>query len=450
LQHEENEALESANLVDMDSTELDEVGEEAIAQMIASDPEMAALFGMDADGGSVAKSLSDTPSLLESQTVSEEELAQMFGDDTAAIADWKQFTDAGVSLPPFGNDNTQALEGRELLHEGYFPFLPCSEGQWCSLDTLGPLIFGADKWATIWTDALSKALAGAESTLNNPRRQLISLGNSQMFTCKFIGELLKRPTQFSCNLPCCLAEIKGDGLHKVKGQKVLICPEHSKSKSAGMTTYRVLRIFPALYSLLQSVMVKTGKNLFDGLPLWRVLLPRFEVLFQAAAVTLIRARNWVAGKLMLDPPYEIVRKKKELKQQSVKALMLSSPASACNATGNTAGSIGSKGVASKTSGKAPMSALPLKPAVPLTLEPPAPTKEFGGKGTGKGKQNQKPAGKGKKRNAPAAAGDKASPVKTGKSAKSSKQSAKSDKAQYALQLIEKGFTREQITAMLRN
>ena len=59
--------------------------------MIASDPELAALFGIDADGGSVAKSLSATPSLLESQTVSEEELAQMFGDDTAAIADWKQF-----------------------------------------------------------------------------------------------------------------------------------------------------------------------------------------------------------------------------------------------------------------------------------------------------------------------------------------------------------------------
>ena len=102
--------------------------------MIASDPSMAALFGMDADGGSLAKSLSDTPSLVESQTVSEVELEQMFGDDTAAIADWKQFTDAGVSLPPFGNDNTQALEGRDLLHEGFFPFLPCSENQWCSLD----------------------------------------------------------------------------------------------------------------------------------------------------------------------------------------------------------------------------------------------------------------------------------------------------------------------------
>jgi hypothetical protein len=130
--------------------------------------------------------------------------------------------------------------------------------------------------------------------------------------------------------------------------------------------------------------------------------------------------------------------------------MLSSPASACNATGNTAGSIGSKVVASKTSGKAPMSALPLKPAVPLTLQPPATTKVSGGKGTGKGEQNQKPAGKGKKRNAPAAEGDKASPVKTGKSAKSSKQSAKGDKAQYALQMIEKGFTPEQITAMLGN
>ena len=130
--------------------------------------------------------------------------------------------------------------------------------------------------------------------------------------------------------------------------------------------------------------------------------------------------------------------------------MLSSPASACNAAGNTAGSIGSKVVASKTSGKAPMSALPLKPAVPLTLKPSAPTKEFGGKGTGKGEQNQKPAGKGKKRNASTAAGDKASPVKAGKSAKSSKQSAKSDKAQCALQLIEKGFSPEQITAMLRN
>jgi hypothetical protein len=79
LQPEEDEALESANLADMDSAELDEVGEEAIAQMIASDPSMAALFGMDADGGSFAKSLSDTPSLVESQTVSEVELEQMFG-----------------------------------------------------------------------------------------------------------------------------------------------------------------------------------------------------------------------------------------------------------------------------------------------------------------------------------------------------------------------------------
>ena len=85
MQPEEDEALESANLADMDSAELDEVGEEAIAQMIASDPDMAALFGMDADGGSFAKSLSDTPSLVESQTVSEVELEQMFGDDTAAI-----------------------------------------------------------------------------------------------------------------------------------------------------------------------------------------------------------------------------------------------------------------------------------------------------------------------------------------------------------------------------
>ena len=88
--------------------------------------------------------------------------------------------------------------------------------------------------------------------------------------------------------------------------------------------------------------------------------------------------------------------------------------------------------------------------VPSTLEPPATTKPSGGNGTGKGEQNQKPAGKGKKRNAPAAAGDKASPVKTGKGAKSSKQSAKSDKAQCALQLSEKGFTLDQITAMLRN
>ena len=67
--------------------------------MIASDPELAALFGMDADGGSVAKSLSDTPSLLESRTIAEEELAQMFGDDTVVIADWKQFTDV-ITTPP--------------------------------------------------------------------------------------------------------------------------------------------------------------------------------------------------------------------------------------------------------------------------------------------------------------------------------------------------------------
>ena len=41
-------------------------------------------------------------------------------------------------------------------------------------------------------------------------------------------------------------------------------------------------------------------------------------------------------------------------------------------------------------------------------------------------------------------------MKTGKSAKSSKQAAQSEKAQWALQLIEKGFTSAQITAMLGN
>ena len=50
----------------MDAAQLDEVSDEALAQMIASNPELAALFGSDADGGSVAKNLSDTPSLLES------------------------------------------------------------------------------------------------------------------------------------------------------------------------------------------------------------------------------------------------------------------------------------------------------------------------------------------------------------------------------------------------
>ena len=175
MQPEDDEAIEIAHLADLDSAQLEEVGDDAIAQMVANDPELAALFGMDADGGSVAKSLSDTPSMLESQTVSEEELAQMFGDDNVAIADWKQFTDADVLLPLFGNDNTHALEGRELLHEGYSPFLPCFESQWCSLDTLGPLIFGADKWSTISMDALSKAPGGAESTLNSPLRVLSTL-----------------------------------------------------------------------------------------------------------------------------------------------------------------------------------------------------------------------------------------------------------------------------------
>ena len=416
-----------------------------LAQMIASNPELVALFGSDADGGSVAKSLSDTPSLIESQTVSEEQLADMFGDDTVAIADWKQFTDAGVALPPFGNDNTQVLEGRELLHEGYFPCLPCSESQWCSLDTLGPLIFGVDKWAPIWTDAKGKALSGAESSLNSNRRQLIALGNSQMFTCQFLGGLLKRPTQFACTLPLCLAEVKGDGLHKVKGQKVLICPEHSKGKMAGMTTYRVLRIFPALYSLLQSVMVKTGKNLFDGPALWRVLLSRFEVLFQAAAVTLIRARNWVAAKLMLDPPYQLARKKKVFKQQSVKALMMASPASENNA----AASIGSEGEASKNRDRAPISAQPAKPLV--LPKPPTPTNS-GGKCTGKGKQGMPRAGNGntaKKRNAPTGkGGGKASPGKTGgKRAKPANMPDKGHRVDWALQLTEKVFSPQQISSM---
>ena len=90
--------IEAADLADMDAAQLDEVSDEALAQMIASNPELAALFGSDADGDSVAKSLSDTPSLLEPQTVSEEQLADMFGDDTVAIDDWKQFTDADVAL----------------------------------------------------------------------------------------------------------------------------------------------------------------------------------------------------------------------------------------------------------------------------------------------------------------------------------------------------------------
>ena len=54
----------------MDAAQLDEVSDEALAQTIANNPELAALFGSDADGDSVAKGLSDTPSLLESQTVS--------------------------------------------------------------------------------------------------------------------------------------------------------------------------------------------------------------------------------------------------------------------------------------------------------------------------------------------------------------------------------------------
>ena len=66
--------------------------------MIASNPELVALFGSDADGGSVAKSLSDTPSLIESQTVSEEQLADMFGDDTVAMADWKQYTLTALAI----------------------------------------------------------------------------------------------------------------------------------------------------------------------------------------------------------------------------------------------------------------------------------------------------------------------------------------------------------------
>ena len=186
-------------------------------------------------------------------------------------------------------------------------------------------------------------------------------------------------------------------------------------------------------------MVKTGKNLFDGLAVWRVFLSRFEVLFQAAAVTLIRARNWVAGKPQLDPPYSQVRKKKELKQQSVKALMMASLVSVDNA----AGSIASKAEDSKASDKAPMSALPLKPPVPVPLKPPASTNS-GAKGTGKGKQSAQTTGKGyagRKRNGPGAtdSGDKASPGKAGKRAKSVKQPAQGNKAQWALQLIEKGF-----------
>ena len=122
--------------------------------------------------------------------------------------------------------------------------------------------------------------------------------------------------------------------------------------------------------------------------------------------------------------------------------------------GNAAGSIDSKAESSKASDKAPMPALPLKPPVHVPLKPPASTNS-GDKGTGKGKQSAQTVGKGyagKKRNGPGAtdSGDKASPGKTGKRAKSAKQPAQGNKAQWALQLIEKGFTSDQITAMLGN
>ena len=98
-----------------------------------------------------------------------------------------------------------------------------------------------------------------------------------------------------------------------------------------------------------------------------------------------------------------------------------------------------------------MSALPLKPLVPVPLKPPASTNS-GDKGTGKGKQSLQTTRKGnvgRKRNGPGAtdSGDKASPGKTRKRAKSAKQSAQGNKAQWALQLIEKGSTSDQITAM---
>ena len=126
--------------------------------------------------------------------------------------------------------------------------------------------------------------------------------------------------------------------------------------------------------------------------------------------------------------------------------MMASPAS----VGNAAGSIDSKAGASKTSGQAPMSTLPLTPPVSVPLKPPASTNS-GGKCNGKGKQSVQPAGKGnvgKRRNDPAATdpGEKALPGKTGKRAKSAKQSAMGGKAQWALQLIERGLTPDQITA----
>ena len=96
MQPEDDDAIEIAHLADLDSAQLEEVGDDAIAQMVASDPELAALFGMDADGGSVAKCLSDTPSLLESQTVSEEELAQMFGDASLTHSHSLTHAPAGV------------------------------------------------------------------------------------------------------------------------------------------------------------------------------------------------------------------------------------------------------------------------------------------------------------------------------------------------------------------
>ena len=44
MQPEDDDSIESAHLADIDSAQLEEVGDGAIAQMIASNPELAALF----------------------------------------------------------------------------------------------------------------------------------------------------------------------------------------------------------------------------------------------------------------------------------------------------------------------------------------------------------------------------------------------------------------------
>lgn len=250
----------------------------------------------------------------------------MFGDDARARSDWLMFHQAGYCVPSLGNDNSLPLEGVNLCNEGCFPIMPVAQYQWASLETVGTVVFGEAEWTELWNKALTAAHKPPTSTISRERGELVNLPPGQLLTCAHAGEVLGRPTAGPvCNLPLCLAEVKSSA-PRIVGQRVLICPKHQKGRIPGTvtpsTTWRLLRIFPALYTVVQNLLKRTGVDMFRGPPLWRKVLCKYKPLFEAAAVTLIRARNHVASDLSMPPPHpKVIGTPHSKKSQSILALL---------------------------------------------------------------------------------------------------------------------------------